>query len=219
MKKKVLIVLFCINKAQEHEWFVEFIDRHLFDIEFVLINSKDSPMDLFLKEHHVKTWNFNYSGKKDLPILTWNLYKLMIKNSYDVVHTHLFEANLAGLTAAYLARVPKRILTRHHSDFHHIYFPSSVKYDKYTNRLSTDIVAISENVKNILEKSENVPTSKIHLIHHGIDMRDYFPGAVNEERIQKIRNTYNLHNKSSCVVGVISRFIELKGLQYLIPAF
>jgi hypothetical protein len=61
-------------------------------------------------------------------------------------------------------------MTRHSSDFHHIYFPSAVKYDRFTNWLATDIVAISENVQNILLNWESVNPAKVHLIKHGIDL-------------------------------------------------
>ncbi|MBL0343232.1 MAG: glycosyltransferase [Bacteroidetes bacterium] len=219
MKKKILIILYNISKAQEHEWFVEMINRDLFDIEFALINGENSYMDKFLQEHKVVVYNFSYSKKTNLPGLTWNLFKLMKRNKYDIVHTHLFEANIAGITAAFLAHVPKRILTRHHSDFHHVYYGSAVKYDKLANYLCTDIVAISKNVENILLNIEFVNPKKVHLIHHGIDMHDYLPGAVSLNRVETIKNAYQLTDNSGPVIGVISRFIELKGLQYLIPAF
>jgi len=219
MKRKILVVLFSIHKAQEHEWFVDLINRERFDIEFALINGKGSFMDNFLKNHHVVTHYYSYSGKSDLPIVTWNLYKLIKRNMYDVVHTHLFESNLAGITAAWLAGVKKRIITRHHPDFHHIYFPSAVKYDKFTNKLATDIIAISKNVEQILLDLESVPRSKVHLIHHGIDITDYVNISNQKERIDRIRSLYGLTSPSGPVIGVISRFIHWKGLQYIIPAF
>lgn len=218
MKIKVLSVLFNIAKAQEHEWFVRFIDRSRFELEFVLINAKGSFMDTFLQNEKVPVHHFTYSGKKDLPSLTWKLFLLMRREHYDIVHAHLFEGTLAGMTAARLAGVKMRISTRHYSDFHHVWFPSAVKYDRFINRQATHLVAISKNVQNILTQYEQVPISKIRLIHHGIDMDDYKPGAVHTDRVQVLRTKYNIP-EGTAVVGVISRFIELKGLQYLIPAF
>lgn len=218
MKIKVLNVLFNIAKAQEHEWFVRFIDRSRFELEFALINAKGSYMDTFLQKENVPVHHFEYSGKKDLLSLTWKLFLLMKREHYDIVHAHLFEGTLAGMTAARLAGVKMRISTRHYSDFHHVWFPSAVKYDRFINRQATHLVAISRNVQNILTQYEQVPPSKIRLIHHGIDMDDYKPGAVHVDRVSALRTKYDIP-EGIPVVGVISRFIELKGLQFLIPAF
>lgn len=218
MRKKILVILNDIQRAQEHEWFVRFINPTLFEIEYALINSKGSVMDRFLLDSGIETWHFNYKSKKDLPKLFLSLYKRMKIGKYDIIHTHLFESSLAGLTAGYFARVRKRIMTRHYSDYHHVWFPSAVKYDRIMNFLATDLIAISNNVMNVFVELENVCTDKIHLIHHGLDMKEYQPGAVNSERIANIKNKYNLIGKE-VVVGAISRFTELKGLQYLIPAF
>ncbi len=219
MKRKILVVLFSINKAQEHEWFVELINRDRFEIEFALINGQGSFMDTFLKNHNVATHYYSYAGKFDLLKVTWGLYKLIKVNRYDVVHTHLFESNLTGITAAWLAGVKKRIITRHHPDFHHIYFPSAVKYDRFTNRLATDIIAISKNVERILLDLESVPPPKVHLIHHGIDISDYINISNHPEKIDRIRSLYGLTSPTGPVIGVISRFIQWKGLQYTLPAF
>jgi glycosyltransferase involved in cell wall biosynthesis len=120
------------------------------------------------------------------------------------------------MIAARLAGVEKRIYSRHHGSYHHEYFPSAIKYDRFINFLSTDIVAISENVKNILIDYEGVPREKIHLIHHGFDL-DAFRN-VNTEKIMQMRQKY-LSESPYPVVGVISRYIEWKGIQYIIPAF
>jgi glycosyltransferase involved in cell wall biosynthesis len=217
-KKKIVVIINDIIRAQEHEWYVMFINRSLFDLEFVLVNSEGSPMDQFLKDHGIPVYHFNSRGKKDLIRLTFRLYLLIRKIKPDIVHTHLFESSLAGLTAARIARVKKRIMTRHYSDYHHIWFPSAVKYDRYLNKLATQIVAISKNVERILVEQENVPEKKVMVIHHGLNMPEYAPGAVSEERIEAIKSKYRIKEHQP-VIGTISRFTELKGLQYLIPAF
>lgn len=217
MKKKVLVIVQDILKAQEHEWFVEYINREKFEVHFLLVNGKGSFMDEFLKNHNIPTYYFEYKGKKNLFILFWSAYRLMKLNRFNIVHSHLFEASLTGLTAAFFAGVANRIYTRHYSDYHHVWFPGAVKYDKFINSVATGVVATSRNVEHILLR-EKVPQKKIYLIHHGIDLTDYRPGTVSNERINKIRAHYNLNVKGP-VIGAISRFTELKGLQFLIPAF
>ncbi len=218
MKKKVLTVIQDISRAQEHEWLISYLDRAKIDMHFALINSRNTPMEKFIVEHGLTHKHFTYSSKKDLPGLIFNLTMLMRREKYDAVHTHLFEASLTGLTAAFLSGIRNRIYTRHHSDYHHVWFPKAIKYDRFINRAANKIVATSNNVKDILVRLEGVPEGKITVIRHGIDMLQYETGAVSEERIETIRKKYDLNNKR-IIVGAISRFTEWKGLQYTIPAF
>lgn len=144
------------------------------------------------------------------------IYRILKKENISVIHTHLFEATLTGMIAARLAGVEKRIYSRHHGSYHHQYFPTAIKYDRFINFLSTDIVAISANVKNILTDYEGVSDNKVHLIHHGFDL-DAFRNVA-EEKIIMMKQKY-LPESAYPVVGVISRYVEWKGIQYIIPAF
>ena len=92
----------------------------------------------------------------------------------------------------------------------------AVKYDRLMNRLATTIIAISKNVEAILIEREGASREKVVVIHHGFDLSKFT--EVDEESVQRLALKYNpLHKKP--VVGVISRFTEWKGVQYIIPAF
>ena len=123
---------------------------------------------------------------------------------------------MIGLTAAWVLGIKKRIYTRHHSTFHHENFPKAVKYDKWANNISTHIIAISVNVKNILTYMEKVPESKISLIYHGFKLN--IVKAKDQLKIESLNIKYKLNN-SAPIVGVIARYINWKGIQYIIPAF
>jgi glycosyltransferase involved in cell wall biosynthesis len=91
-----------------------------------------------------------------------------------------------------------------------------VRWDRYCNYLATDIVSISNIVTQTLVKSEHVPEAKITRIPHGFDLESFSAG--NLETKELLEKKYN-PGKKHPVVGVISRFIEWKGIQYIIPAF
>lgn len=82
--------------------------------------------------------------------------------------------------------------------------------------MATTIIATSENVKNVLIQREHVNPGKISLIHHGFNL-DLFTNR-DEDKINVLKNKYNPSLKKP-VIGVIARYIELKGIQYIIPAF
>ncbi len=192
------------------------MDRRKINLSFVLLNPGESALEGVLQEKKILFSRITYRGKKDLPKAIVQIYGFLKTHKIQIVHCHLFDANVAGLVAAKLAGVKRRIYTRHHSTLHHHYFPRAVYYDRFINYLATDIVAVSENVRRIVIEKENAGPEKIKLIHHGFDLEKFTnPDFV---KIQKQKKKYETVGKYP-VIGVIARYTEWKGIQYIIPAF
>jgi glycosyltransferase involved in cell wall biosynthesis len=193
----------------------EELDRKRFALSFVLLNPGDSVLETFLRGRGVDVLRIEYRGKKDLPGAILRIARFLRRRNVRVVHCHLFDACVAGLVAARLAGVKKRFYTRHYATFHQVYFPRAVHYDRFINAQATGIVAISRNVEVALRK-EGVNCRKVHLVHHGIRLEEF--GQVPAGRVAGLRAKYGLAGKGP-VIGLISRYLELKGIQYVIPAF
>lgn len=217
MKQKIIYIISNINKSLAFEWVAQYLDHAKYDLVFILLNQSDSVLEKHLQSINVRVYRVHYAGKGNAISAFFKTYAILKKERANVVHAHLIEACLIGLLAAYVAGVKKRIHTRHNSTFHHLFFPRAVWYDKLINFLSTDIVAISDVVKKVLVKQEGVALSKIHMIHHGFVFED--PETISKERVNTLRNKYGLSIQESPVIGVISRFIKWKGIQYIITAF
>ena len=216
MRTKVTYIISNIDKAIAFEWILQRINLTEIDLSFILINSQHGYLANYLIKKNVSVYYILCKHKTNMPLAIYRCYKLLRKIKSDAVHCHLFIANLIGLTAAKLAGVKVRIYTRHHSDYHHVYFPKAVKWDKYCNTLATKIISISDCVTNILVEKENVQKNKIIKIPHGFDIESF--SKPDNEKIKQLKNKYNTQDKQP-VIGVISRFIELKGIQYIIPAY
>lgn len=219
MKKlKLVYIISNIDKALAFEWIAAAEKlQEVCDLRFILMNEKEGQLYQFLAAGgHRVSW-IPYRGKKDLLAAIWKLYRYLKQEKIDIVHTHLFDAGIAGLIAAKMAGVPKRVYTRHHATMHHTYYPRAVYYDRFINTLATRVVAISENVKNVLLNMEHVPAEKIALIHHGFDL-DIFR-EVSPDRVAALLDRHGISGESSPRIGVISRYIHLKGIEYIIDAF
>lgn len=216
-KIKLLYILSDVNKSLAFEWIASKLNPDQFQIHFILINQEEPEMLQELRDLGVTCDFFPYSGKKSYPFLFFKIIAKLLKLKPDRVHTHLFLANVLGLSAAWIMGVKKRIYTRHHSSFHLEYMPKAVKWDRLCNFLATDIVAISENVKSILLGPEGVKPSKVHLIHHGFDL-DAF-AKPDQNKLAELRLKYQIQEGDYPIVGMIARQIEWKGIQYAIPAF
>lgn len=205
-----------LNYSLGFDWLARGMRATNVDMVFVLLN--DNPPDLLglFRSLGYKSHFVPYSGKRDIPMAAYLTAKLIISERPDTVHAHLFDACLIALPIAKLLGVHHRIYTRHHSTFHHVYHPGMVKYDRFINYCATDIIAISRNVWDVLTQRENCPERKLKLIHHGFDLRAF--SYPDEQYSKVLRDSLGIAGHHP-VVGVISRYTEWKGVQYIIPAF
>jgi glycosyltransferase involved in cell wall biosynthesis len=214
-KTKVVVIISNVDKAIGFEWLAEKLDRERFELYFILFNDRPSHLAQFLKTRGIVVEELSFSSKADLPALLAKTIALLRRWKPDVIHTHLFAANLIGHIAGIVARVKKRIYTRHSSNENRRYHGKQ-RYDRLVNTLATHVIAISENVRNVLQNEERVPGSKIRLLHHGFDLHQF--DHVDDQRLYELRRLYNAEGRAP-VIGVIARYSHWKGIQYVIPAF
>ncbi len=213
---KIVQVLSHIDYAIAFQWIAQHLQGR-FDLHFIFLGKKESTLQPLLKDLGCTTYFIPLRSKRDYPAVLWRLLRLLRYIRPQVIHTHLFEACFLGLHAAWLLRIPKRIHTRHHATFHHEYFPKAVRWDKQNNRLSTHIVATSKNVAQTLIHLEGVPKEKVYIIPHGFDLEKFQNSQP--ERIQQLKRYYKIPEDAFPIVGMIARFMHLKGHRYAIEAF
>ena len=203
-----------INKAVFFEHTALRLRERGIEVSWILINSEENDFDIFLKKHHFKIAYLNASSPlKAFPTIL-SCVKILKNWNTDIIHCHLGLASWIGLWAGLFAGVRKRIFTRHSGKLLHWSYKEAF-IDQIQNRLATDIVAISKNIEDLL-MSQGASSKKIHLIHHGFDLERMKQYDFNE--VARIKSFYNPLSKYP-IVGVVARWIELKGIQYIIPAF
>lgn len=215
-ESKLIYVISLVNKSMAFEYFFTELAKRRKEVTVVFLHPDVPELMKQCKTLNMDVLWIRYDGKKDLPLACCKLFRFFLKMKPDIVHTHLFDASMAGLTAAWLARVPVRIHTRHHASHHHVYFPHAVKYDRFINTLSTRIFAISKNIKDILVRDEQVNPAKIAVVYHGFNLTAF--SLVSPDRIQHLRNKYSLPAHLE-IIGMISRFTFWKGVQDMVIAF
>ena len=214
--KKVLIIISDIDKAISFEWLADAIVSNDLHVEFLLLNTEGSLLEDYLHKkrlvvHRISVTNGLIQKLKAL----LKIFAKIRRTRPDVVHCHLRKAEVLGIPAAFLAGVKKRIYTRHSTTYHYLYHPKGVIIDRFINLLSTDIIAISENVKEVLIQLEKVPERKISLIHHGFKLAYFDHVSLNQT--QSIYNKYGI-NPERPIIGMIARMTWWKGFEYSIPA-
>lgn len=212
-----IFVISGVDYSLEFIWLAKYIDKNRFIIEFVWLNKSEPAMNMEMKKIGIPSRYIHSPSKFHYPLVFFKLLKHFIKNRPEIVHAHIFEASLISMPAAWFAGVQNRIFTRHNSTYHAKYFPHLVKYDRMMCRIASHVISISPVVSKVLLENERLKPEKLRTIQHGFDFQPF--QEVPTENIESLRHKYKLSKKNVPVIGVISRFIELKGIQYIIPAF
>lgn len=185
------------------------------DLRFILLNNGESHLEDFLLGKNFSVKRLRVNSKLNLIRAFIGIMSDLIIYRPHIIHCHNRFAYLLGIPAGWLLGIKKRLYTRHHSTLQHQYYPSKIKYDKLTNYMSTGIIAISDNVKSVLIDLEKVNERKIKLVHHGFYLDRFL--NISSERIERTNEKYKIEGFP--VIGVISRFISWKGVEYIIRAF
>jgi glycosyltransferase involved in cell wall biosynthesis len=193
-------------------------DRTRFDLSFILLNRAAPPLASLLDSLGIPWIRVPFRRRAHIPRAMLVIWRHCRDVKPHIVHTHFMNACLAGLTAAAVARVPIRIHTRHHAgpvSWRHRH-PWQELYDFYNNALSTTIIAPSDVVRTALTKRNCVRPDKVAVLHHGFDL-DAFDN-VSDDRVRSLRERHGIGDAHP-VIGVVSRYEETKGIQYIVPAF
>lgn len=162
--------------------------------------------------------NRNIYKTKDIycssPMILYKLVRLLRKEKIDILHTHLVWASMLGQIAAKIARVPISVMTRHYSNYTHLY---GNRFAKLTDRLSAlladSIVAVSAAVAKVLVNLDNINPDKIEVIHNGLDLSKFLIGKT----VSNIRKEFSIEEGAK-IIAAISNLHFYKGHKYLLES-
>ncbi|MEM7585348.1 MAG: glycosyltransferase family 4 protein [Acidobacteriota bacterium] len=217
-KKIRLAYISSINARWVHlEWVADELDRERFEPSFVLVSIAEHPphLETFLQERGFPYHRIDCKLQPfSIARTVFEIARYCRREKIEIVHCHIFFASLVGLLGALLARVPVRVTTRHHATMNH--GTSFYWLDRLTNWMATHVVASCDLVRKILIDDERTPERKVELIHLGLDLAGFTHPET--ERVDRLMGKYST-DEHSPVIGVVARHIELKGIQYIVPAF
>ncbi len=116
---------------------------------------------------------------------TRRLARFLRREKIDLIHTHDFYANIFGMIAARLARVPVRVTVRRETNGMRSTMQRRVERTAYS--VANAVIANAEAVRRqVIE--EGTPAAKVHTIYNGLDMRRVAatPGASRGELFRRV---------------------------------
>jgi glycosyltransferase involved in cell wall biosynthesis len=212
---KVTYILSDVDHAPFFEHTFNLIDKNRFTISVILLASRKSRFEDAIEAMGITYEIFHFRGKKDYPKAIWKTFRFLRKVKPDIIHTHLADASMIGMIAAIMAGIKKRVYTRH-GGTQKFYFDKGKKYDRAIHAMSSHIIATCENVKEVLMEEDHVAADKITIVNLAFEMdRFYNP---RREIVKDLIHKYNPNDRHP-VIGVISRWVGYKGINYIIEAF
>ena len=148
---------------------VRHLDRDRFE-PLIGCLTVEGPLAVQAREAGVPVVALGKRAGLDLAVLP-KLVRLMRDHRVDLVHTHVWNADVWGRVGAWLARVPVRVTTYHSVDVWKGRRHLAVDYG--LARMSAGVVCVSEAVRRFYRDRAGVPESKLSVILNGIDPRAF----------------------------------------------
>lgn len=197
------------------------LDHETFEIH--LIVGKDVYWDQVNELRNIKTIQVkelvrNPNPVKDIKALI-SLFRIMKREKYDIVHTHLAKAGFIGRLAAFITNTPIIV----HS-VHGITFPQSAHpvkrriylgFERIVGKFTSAFVPVGEDLKESYVSHKIGEFERYTVIRSGMNLGLFFNAKNNLASIQKLRIEFNI-NINDLVLGYVASLEERKGHKYAI---
>ena len=169
-----------------------------------------------LRGHGIRVRDLGMRRNTELGALL-RLYKIIRQGRYDVVHAHLYRAQIYARPAARLARTPVIVTTEHSIGETHLErreMTSSVRALYLASELTSDAtIAVADIVRDRLERW-GVPAQKITVIPNGLDFNGLGFDAGTRA---SVRAQFGIH-PDAYVMGTLGRLDPNKRVDLAIEA-
>lgn len=190
---------------------VKNIDRERFEISVCCLGEKGIIGEQ-IQSYGIDVVSFNFKriGSFNVSLLH-KLWKLIKIRKFDIVHTHMYHANLYGRLAAWLARVPVIFASIHNiyrrKKLHRMFI--NYLLSKITNKIFVGTQTVFEDVRRF----DRVPEEKIEILPYGIDANSF----IIKYDMNTVREKLGFSG-DDFIIGNVARLEEAKGQKYLIEA-
>lgn len=175
---------------------IKYGDREHFDFEVATMHGYGVFWER-LKQLGVPLHSLSFHHK--VPLYVPRLAAMCLVKRYDVVHTHLLASNVIAKPVAALCGVRVRINHDHCNDKLTDPRKWALPADKFMNRFSSHVIAVSESTRAFVIEHEGVAAEKATTIYNGIDLDKYRPRP--EER-SSARGKLGIPEEAFVVAGI-----------------
>lgn len=195
--------------------YYEHIDKSQVQFDFVVHDN--SPVDITEKVEAMGGKVYKVTPyTKNVFAFMYDVYKIIKKNHYTIVHSNMNTLSVFSLFPAWMAGVPVRILHNHSTSV-----PSETKRNimkmilrPFAKLFANKYFACSRLAAEWMYGTNSVKSGKVTIIHNAIDLKKY---AFDQDKRDRIRKELGIGNKF--VIGHVGRFMYQKNHEFLIDVF
>jgi glycosyltransferase involved in cell wall biosynthesis len=149
------------------------------------------------------------------PLVLWRLERLMRRGRYDVVHSTLYQADVATRIAGRLAGIPVNVSLVQCSYTWLRWYHFLV--DRWTARMSDGVMVVSEATRRFSLERERLPANKVVTLRNAINL-DRFDAITDRAATSSEVRAALGYSASEVLICVVGRLHPQKGHTYLFQA-
>ena len=191
------------------------IDRSKVQFDFVMHKGGNTNYIDAVKSMGARVYEIT-PYTKNLFAFTYDIYKIIKKGHYDIVHSNMNSLSVFPLFAAWLAGARVRILHNHTTDTKAEGFRTVIKRTlrPFAKMFANQYWACSKLAAEWMYGKQAVDSGKVTIINNAIDLNKF---SFSQEKRDALRNELGLEGKF--VVGHVGRFMKQKNHEFLIDIF
>ena len=191
------------------------IDKTKIQFDFVVHKGALLQYITQVKNYGGKVYEIT-SYKSNILKYTYEIYKIIKENNYEIVHSNMNSLSGFPLFAAYLAGAKVRILHNHTTDNPAEGIRTIAKriLRPFARLFANQYWACSKLAAEWMYGKNTVTNGKITIINNAIDLEKF---KFNKEKREKLRKKLGIEN--CFVIGHVGRFVKTKNHEFLIEIF
>lgn len=175
----------------------------------ILTIKPDGPLHEMARASGITAYTLGIGSRTNGFLAPLRLFRFLLKNRFDVLHTFLFLANNLGRVMGWAANVPLIIGSQRSTDYWRR--PYHNLLDRTTAPFCRIVVSNSQAGRNMLMRKVGMAPEKVCVIPNGI------PAAAPMPR-EKAREMLGFSGEA-ILIGAAGNLRVPKGYHYLLPAF
>lgn len=190
------------------------IDRNIVQFDFAVNRDCSFPQEQEIRKDGNKI--YRVSSLKNVVAYVRDIYKIVKKEKYQIVHAHMNTLNVFPLMAAWMAGASVRICHNHStaSKEERIRWLVKIFFRLFAKIFPTHLAACSVSSAEWIYGKKYVAKHSVLIIPNGIEIEKF---SFNQEVRDRIRKELGVEKK--IVVGNVGRFVQQKNHTFLIDIF
>ena len=193
------------------------------DFNFIVVCPAGPLVEKYIEAGAIKHINLKPKWELDLEYV-FKIASICRKEKVNIIHGHELLTGSLSMLGGFLGAVKKRIYHVHTTflEWKHegvkkyiSIIPNFIANYLVGNFIATDVLALTDVLKDIRINKEGINSRKITVIYNAVDLQKL---AYDFEGAKEIRDKYLIPDYAF-LIGNISRFTEEKGHEILLKAF